>query len=265
MAAASGDAHPWPIYNARFRLIVPLLDADGDPISPSSPDTELSQDNGTFADATNEATELATSSGVVYVDLIATELDTKSTVVKVASTGAKTSIAVLNPLRLPIVETGTAQAGAGSTITLASGASDIDSFYVGCLVNCTNDTPTNVRGQCRVITGYVGSTKVATVEAAWGTNPSSSTTYEILIPPGGVSPDQAADFLLQRLLQGGAASRVESTTARSVMNALRSLRNRWANASGTLTVYRENDSTAAWTSALTGDGAANPTIESNPT
>lgn len=111
MAAAAGDAHPWPIYNARFRLIVPLLDADGDPISPSAPDTELSQDGGTFADATNEATELATSSGVVYVDLIATELDTKSTVVKVASTGAKTSIAVLNPLRLPVVETGTAQAG----------------------------------------------------------------------------------------------------------------------------------------------------------
>ena len=51
---------------------------------------------------------------------------------------------------------------------------------------------------------------------------------------GAAEPDQAADFLLQRLLQGGAASRVESTTARSVMNALRSLRNRWANASGTL-------------------------------
>lgn len=182
MSATAQDAHPFPIYNARFRLTVPLLDADGDPISPSSPDTELSQDAGTFADATNEATEIATSSGVVYVDLIATEMDTTSTVVKIASTGAKTTIAVLNPRRLPIIRTGTAQAGAATTITLDSSASAIDDYYVGCYVNITNDTPTNARGQARVITDYVGSTKVATV-ATWGTNPSSSSTFEILATP----------------------------------------------------------------------------------
>ncbi len=182
MSATAQDAHPFPIYNARFRLTVPLLDADGDPISPSSPDTELSQDAGTFADATNEATEIATSSGIVYVDLIATEMDTTSTVVKIASTGAKTTIAVLNPRRLPIIRTGTAQAGAATTITLDSSASAIDDYYVGCYVNITNDTPTNARGQARVITDYVGSTKVATV-ATWGTNPSSSSTFEILATP----------------------------------------------------------------------------------
>lgn len=182
MSATAQDAHPFPIYNARFRLTVPLLDADGDPISPSSPDTELSQDAGTFADATNEATEIATSSGIVYVDLIATELDTTSTVVKIASTGAKTTIAVLNPRRLPIIRTGTAQAGAATTITLDSSASAVDDYYVGCYVNITNDTPTNARGQARVITDYVGSTKVATV-ATWGTNPSSSSTFEVLATP----------------------------------------------------------------------------------
>ena len=182
MAVSSQDAHPFPIYNARFRLIVPLLDADGDPVSPSSPDTELSQDMGTFADATNEATEIATSSGIVYVDLIATEMDTTSTVVKIASTGAKTTIAVLNPRRLPIIRTGTAQAGAATTITLDSNASAIDDYYVGCYVNITNDTPANARGQARVITDYVGSTKVATV-ATYGTNPSSSSTFEILATP----------------------------------------------------------------------------------
>jgi hypothetical protein len=182
MAASAQDAHPYPIYNARFRLTVPLLDADGDPISPSSPDTELSQDSGTFADATNEFTELATSSGVGYVDLTATELDTTITAVKIASTGAKTTIAVLNPRRLPIIRTGTAQAGAATTITLDSSASAIDDYYVGCYVNITNDTPTNARGQARVVTDYVGSTKVATV-ATWGTNPSSSSTFEILATP----------------------------------------------------------------------------------
>lgn len=179
MTVHANDAHPYPIYNARFRLIVPLLDADGDPISPSSPDTELSQDLGTFADATNEATEIATSSGVVYVDLIATEMDTTSTAVRVQSTGAKTTIAVLNPKRLPVIRTGTAQAGAATTITLDSNASAIDDYYVGCYVNITNNDPANVLGQARVITDYVGSTKVATVPT-WGTNPSSASTFEIL-------------------------------------------------------------------------------------
>src|SRR3990172_7211348 len=185
MAASSGDSHPWPIYNARFRVIFPILDADGDLVTAATtPDSEASQNQGTFADCTNEATEIATSSGVYYLDLIATELDTKltSVIVKSATAGAKTTTLALYPKRLPVIRTGTAQAGAATTITLDSGASAVDDYYVGCYVNCTNDTPANVLGQARLITDYVGSTKVATVEAAWGTNPSSASTFEILLP-----------------------------------------------------------------------------------
>ena len=180
MAASASDCHPFVLYNARYRLIVPLLDADGDPVSPSSPDTELSQDCGTFADATNEATEIATSSGVVYIDLTAGELDTKSTAVRVQSTGAKTTIAVLYPVRLPVIRTGTAQAGGASSITLDSSASAITDYYVGCYVNITNNSPANAQGQARRITAYNGSTKVATVEGTYGTNPSSASTFEVL-------------------------------------------------------------------------------------
>lgn len=181
MTAAAGDAHDFPLYNARFRLHVATLDATGTPTTATSPDTELSQDGGAWADATNEYTEESGGAGDGYVDLINTETDTKSTKVRVKSSNCKTSILVLAPRRLPVLATGTAQAGAASTITLASGASAVDSFYVGCYVNITNNTPTNAQGQARRITGYVGSTKVATVEAAWGTNPSSSSTYEILL------------------------------------------------------------------------------------
>lgn len=184
MAAAAGDAHPYPIYNARYRVAFPIFDADGDLVTGAAAlDSEVSQNQGTFADATNEATEVATSSGMYYLDLIATELDCKSAIVivKTSTSGAKTTPMVLYPKRLPVIRTGTAQAGAASTITLDSGASAVDSFYNGCYVNCTNDTPSNVLGQCRKIISYVGSTKVATVEAAWGTNPSSSTTFEVLL------------------------------------------------------------------------------------
>ena len=183
MAAASGDAHPFAIYNARLRVVFAILDADGDPVTgAASLDSEVSQDQGTFADCTNEATEIATSSGIYYLDLISTELDTKCSTVRVqtATAGAKTTVLTLYPVRMSAIHTGTAQAGAGSTITLASGASTTDDFYNGCYVNITNNTPSNALGQARRITDYVGSTRVATVEAAWGTNPSSSSTYEVL-------------------------------------------------------------------------------------
>ena len=185
MTVHANDAHPYPIYNARFRVIFPILDADGDLVTgAASLDSEASQDSGTFADVTNEATEIATSSGMYYLDLIATEMDTTSTtvIVKTATAGAKTTPLTLHPVRLPVLRTGTAQAGAATTITLDSGASADDDYYNGCYVNPTNSDPANVLGQARKITDYVGSTKVATV-GTWGTNPTSATTFEILVPP----------------------------------------------------------------------------------
>lgn len=183
MAASASDAHPFPIYNARFRVIFPLLDADGDLVTgAATPDSEISQDCGTFADATNEMTEIATSSGIYYLDLVAGELDTKSTAIiaKSATAGMKTTPIILYPVRLPVIRTGTAQAGSASSITLDSGASAITDYYVGCYVNITNDSPSNAQGQARKITAYDGSTKVATVEGTYGTNPSSASTFEIL-------------------------------------------------------------------------------------
>lgn len=189
MTVSAADAHPWPIYNARYRHIFPIRDNDGDLVTAAaSLDSEVSQDTGTFADASNEATEIASGSGLYYLDLIATELDTKSTAVitKTSTTDAKTAAAVLYPRRFPVLRTGTAQAGGATTITLDASASALDDFYNGMYVNLTNDSPSNVRGQARRIIDYVGSTKVATVEAAWGTNPSSASTFEILLVDDGV-------------------------------------------------------------------------------
>ena len=187
MTISAADAHPFPIYNARFRFQFPILDADGDLVSGAAAlDSEVSQNSGTFADAVNEATEIATASGMYFLDLVATEMDTKSStvIVKTSTAGAKTTPITLHPVRLPVIRTGTAQAGAATTITLDAGASAVDDFYNGCWVNITNDSPANVLGQARQITDYVGSTKVATVSDAWGTNPSVASTFEILLAPG---------------------------------------------------------------------------------
>jgi hypothetical protein len=69
-----------------------------------------------------------------------------------------------------------------------------------------------------------------------------------------------ADALLNRDM-----SAVTDSTARSPLNALRFLRNKWSVAAGTLTVTKENDVTAAWTAAISSDASANPIIGSDPT
>jgi hypothetical protein len=73
------------------------------------------------------------------------------------------------------IRTNTAQAGAATTITLDTGASASDDFYNGNTVEILSGTG---YGQERVITDYVGSTKVATV-ATWTTNPDNTSIFKI--------------------------------------------------------------------------------------
>jgi hypothetical protein len=69
---------------------------------------------------------------------------------------------------------------------------------------------------------------------------------------------QNADALLNRDM-----SAVTVTNARSPINALRWLRNRWSNSGGTLTVYAEDDTTTAWTAATT-TAASDPVDSVDP-
>lgn len=73
-------------------------------------------------------------------------------------------------------DTGTAQAGASTTITLKSSSSSVDDYFNGLYITITGGTGS---GQVRIITDYVGSTKVATVDSAWTTAPNSTSTYSI--------------------------------------------------------------------------------------
>ena len=74
---------------------------------------------------------------------------------------------------------GTAQAGGASTITLDSGASATDDFYNGCIIVLMSGTGSDMEVPLRTrrITDYVGSTKVATVDSAWGVQPSTDTVF----------------------------------------------------------------------------------------
>jgi hypothetical protein len=77
--------------------------------------------------------------------------------------------------------TGKATAGAATTITLAADTGNgtaIEGVFDGWTIKTISGTGIH---QERKITGYVGSTRVATV-ATWGTNPDNTTGY-ILLPP----------------------------------------------------------------------------------
>jgi hypothetical protein len=71
-----------------------------------------------------------------------------------------------------------------------------------------------------------------------------------------------ADALLDRDMSVGTDS--GSTTVRTVRQALRFLRNKWAVATGTLTVYKENDTTASWTATVGTDSSALPIVSNTP-
>lgn len=73
-------------------------------------------------------------------------------------------------------DSGAAQAGSSTTITLKSTASATDDIYNGMYVTITSGTGA---GQIRLIDDYVGSTKVATVDVAFTTAPDSTSNYEV--------------------------------------------------------------------------------------
>lgn len=97
---ASTDAHPVPIKNQAFRVSFDLRINTGALNSGAAGlDSEVSKDAGTMTDCTNEATEIATSSGHYYLDLTSTEMNADCVVVQVKSStsGAVTRTLVLYP------------------------------------------------------------------------------------------------------------------------------------------------------------------------
>jgi len=109
---ASSDARPFPLKNTAYRVVFPILDNTGSLVSGAAGlDSEVSKDQATFADCTNEATEIATSSGIYYLDLTSTEMDADcvAVIVKTSTTDAKTTTLIFYPAEstdIPVNVTG---------------------------------------------------------------------------------------------------------------------------------------------------------------
>lgn len=165
---ASTDARPVPRKNVAYRVTFPILDADGDLVTgAASLDSEISKDGGTFADCTNEATEIATSSGVYFLDLTSTEMnaDTVAIIVKTSTSGAKTTTLVMYPeesgdYRADVVQwNGTAVA----TPTVA-GVPEVDVTHFNGVAG------TFASGRPEVNTSHIAGSAVSTTTAQIGVN-----------------------------------------------------------------------------------------------
>lgn len=129
---ASTDAKPVPQKNVAYRITFPILDADGDLVTGATGlDSEVSKDGGTFADCTNEATEIATNSGMYYLDLTSTEMnaDTVAVIVKTSSTGAKTTPIVMYPEEAGDIRVNVTAYG-GTAGTFASGRPEVNMTHI---------------------------------------------------------------------------------------------------------------------------------------
>lgn len=130
---AASDATPFPRKGVAYRVTFPIYDADGDLVAGAAGlDSEISKDGGTFADCTNEATQIATSSGIYYLDLTATEMnaDCVAIIVKTTTSGAKTTVIVLYPMEDSDIRANVVQFG-GAAGAFASGRPEVNTTHWG--------------------------------------------------------------------------------------------------------------------------------------
>ena len=142
--------------------------------------------------------------------------------------------------QLQAPNSGTAQAGAATTITLAAGASAVNDFYKNCGVYILSGIGA---GQFRFISGYVGATKVATV-ATWGTNPDATSVYTLI--PFGAIAGATAPTASENAIAVWEEARSSHTTAGSFGQYFQ-------------TVFRGGTAQAGTTSSITLDSGASAT------
>lgn len=129
----------------------------------------------TLASTTNiTAGTVTTATNVTTVNGLAANVITSTSINNGALTLAKFGSDVGNLS----TGSGTAQAGAASTITLATGAVATNNYYQYQMIQLTGGTGV---GQVAQIASYVGSTRVATITGTWAVNPDNTTTYVTLL------------------------------------------------------------------------------------
>jgi hypothetical protein len=198
---ASGDALPVPRKNTAYRFTFAIRKPSDSTLITSwtGQDSEVSLDGGSFADCTNEATEIGTS-GVGYIDLTSAEMNADCVVLKVTVTnsGAVPLVFVLYPeeagdYRANMVQVGGVAVAIGTaTVSTSSTTTSVttsacspagaaaDQFKGRVIIFGNSTTTTALRGCAALITASSNSaTPTFTLAAALPTSPVSGDTFVI--------------------------------------------------------------------------------------
>lgn len=165
----------------------------------------------------------------------------------------------------------------GGAVATAAALAIVDDFLdteIAAILAKVNNLPadpaddSDIDAQLAAIAGYLD-TEIAAIKAKTDNLPAAPAAVgsamtladgaisEAKISSGGLNA--IADALLKRDFAA-----VSGEAARSALNALRFLRNKWSVAGVTLTVTKEDDLTAAWTAAITKDAASDPVVGADP-
>ena len=117
--------------------------------------------------------------GEISVSHSGTGNDAKGAITFMVNDGNDTSNSLQTVMKLgPKTEygSGTAQGSGNSTITLSTSSSVVNDYYNTRYIQITGGTGS---GQTQRITDYDGTSKVATIDTSWSTNPDNTSTYYI--------------------------------------------------------------------------------------
>ena len=111
------------------------------------------------------------------------------------------------------VNEGVAQGGTNNTITLNALASAQNSLYLGQIIFVVAGTGAD---QSRMVVGYSGATKVATVDSNWIVNPDATSVYAMFPYPGFVHGVPTADASANILSRDVIGNKSDATAAGAV-------------------------------------------------
>ena len=196
---------------------------------------------------------LAKTTNITGFNDIAATAVVSSGAITTSGGAVSTVTAVTNAVTLPTIPADwiTSSGVAASAVTeIQTGISTLDAAGVRAAVGMAS---ANLDTQLGVIATDTTTDIPAQIAAL---NNLSSADVTAAVP----TATDNADALLNRDMAA-----VSDTNARSPLNALRFLRNKFSSSAGVLTVTKENDSTTAWTATLTSDAAAEPIVGIDPT
>jgi|GEM_PF-6803325 len=152
-----------------------------------------------------------------------------------------------------------------TSVTLAAGDVKV-SKDGGAFANIAT-LPTEI-GSSGVITVTLSSTEMAADRVAVLFHDASGSEWQdalVTIYTAAQSLDTAVAVTIADSILTRDWTAVSGEAARCLLNAVRFLRNKFVLSGTTLTVYKEDDSTPAWTGSVSTDASAEPIISSDPT